>query len=64
MYSRMNGLTDVAVNKVVANVLKREAEKTHTDARPFRLIALFYGLGLLASLCLMSFGLDISAGFF
>jgi hypothetical protein len=55
---------EVAVNTVVTNVLKREAEKAHTDARPLNIIALFCGLGLLASLCLMSFGLDISAGFF
>jgi hypothetical protein len=52
------------LNIVVANVLKREAEKAHTDARPFHIIALFCGIGLLASLCLMSFGLDISPGFF
>jgi hypothetical protein len=55
---------EVAVNTVVANVLKREAEKAHTDARPFHIIAIFCGLGLLVSLCLMSFGLDIGAGFF
>jgi hypothetical protein len=55
---------EVALNTVVANVLKREAEKAHTDARPFHIIALFCGIGLLASLCLMSFGLDISPGFF
>jgi hypothetical protein len=52
------------VNTVVASVLKREAEKAEIDARPFHIIAVFCGIGLLASLCLMSFGLDISAGFF
>jgi hypothetical protein len=52
------------VNTVVASVLKREAEKAEIDARPFHIIAAFCGIGLLASLCLMSFGLDISAGFF
>jgi hypothetical protein len=55
---------EIAVNTVVANVLKREAEKTRTDVRPFQIIALFCGLGLLASICLMSFGLDVSGGFF
>jgi hypothetical protein len=55
---------EIAVNTVVANDLKREAEKTRTDVRPFQIIALFCGLGLLASICLMSFGLDVSGGFF
>jgi hypothetical protein len=53
-----------AMNTIVANVLKREAKKARNDARPFQIIALFCGMGLLASLCMMSFGLDLSAGFF
>ena len=55
---------EVGVNTVVANVPRSEAEKARTDARPLHIIALFCGLGLLTSLYMMSFGLDLSAGFF
>jgi hypothetical protein len=53
-----------AMNTIVANVLKRKAAEAQTDALPFKIIALFCGVGLLASLCMMSFGLDVGAGFF
>jgi hypothetical protein len=53
------------MNTIVANVLRHEAEKAQTDPRSLTIIALFCGVGLLASLlCVMSFGLDLSAGFF
>jgi hypothetical protein len=52
------------MNTIVEKVLMREAEKAQTDAGPFKIIALFCSVGLLASLCMMSFGLDVSAGFF
>jgi hypothetical protein len=52
------------MNTIVANVLMREAEKAQTDTRPFNIVALFCGLGLLASLCMASLGFDVSAGFF
>ena len=52
------------MNTIVANVLMREAAKAQTDTRPFKIVVLFCGLGLLASLCVMSFGLDVGAGFF
>jgi hypothetical protein len=52
------------MNTVVANVLRHESEKTQTAPHPLTIIALFCGLGLLASLCMMSYGLDVSAGFF
>jgi hypothetical protein len=52
------------MNAIVANVLMREAEKAQTDTRPFNIVALFCGLGLLASLCMASLGFDVSAGFF
>jgi hypothetical protein len=32
---------EVAMNAIVANVLMREAAKAQTDARPFKIIALF-----------------------
>jgi hypothetical protein len=55
---------EVAMNAIVANVLMREATKARTDARPFKIVALLCGVGLLASLCMASFGFDIGAGFF
>jgi hypothetical protein len=54
----------IAMNTIVANVLMREAAKAQTDAQPFKVVAIFCGLGLLASFCVMSFGLDVGAGFF
>jgi hypothetical protein len=52
------------MNTIVANVLMREAAKAQTDAEPFKIAALFCSVGLLASLCLVSLGFDIGAGFF
>jgi tRNA/tmRNA/rRNA uracil-C5-methylase (TrmA/RlmC/RlmD family) len=55
---------EVAVNAIVANVLMHEAARAKTSARPFKIIALFCGVGLLASLCMASMGFDLSAGSF
>jgi hypothetical protein len=55
---------EVAMDTLVANVLVREASKARTDAHPLALIALFCGVGLLASLAMVSLGFDLSAGFF
>jgi hypothetical protein len=52
------------MNTIVANVLMREAAEAQADARPFKIIALFCTVGLLASLCIASFGFDIGSGFF
>ena len=52
------------MNALVANVLVREASRTRTDAHPLALIALFCGVGLLASLAMVSLGFDLGAGFF
>jgi hypothetical protein len=52
------------MNTVVANIMMREAAKAKADARPFGAVALFCSVGLLASLCAMSFGIDVSGGFF
>jgi hypothetical protein len=52
------------MNTIVANVLMREAAKTQSDARPFKIVALFCSVGLLASLCLVALGFDIGGTFF
>jgi hypothetical protein len=52
------------MNTIVANVLMREAEKAQTNTRPFNVVALFCGLGLLTSFCMASLGFDVGAGFF
>ena len=52
------------MNTIVAQVLMNEAAKAQTEARPFKIVALFCGVGLLASLCLVSWGFDLGAEFF
>jgi hypothetical protein len=52
------------MNTIVANVLMRGAEKAKSDARPFKIVALFCCVGLIASLCMASLGFDVGAGFF
>jgi hypothetical protein len=55
---------EVAMNTIVASALRHEAAKAETDVR-FLTVALFCGVGLIASLfCVLSFGLDVGAGFF
>jgi hypothetical protein len=51
------------MNTIVANVLMREAAKAETGTRPFMVVMLFSGLGLVVSLCLASLGWDVSGGF-
>lgn len=53
-----------AMNAIVANVLKREAAKAESNAQPFKIVALFCSVGLLASLCMASLGFDLGTGFF
>jgi hypothetical protein len=53
-----------AMNTIVANVLKSEAVKAQAGASPLKIIAIFCGAGLLASLCLVAVGIDLGAGFF
>jgi hypothetical protein len=55
---------EIVMNTIVANVLMREAAEAQADARPLKLIAFFCSVGLLASLCMASFGFDIGTGFF
>ena len=52
------------MNAIVANVLMHEAARAQTGARPFKIIALFCGVGVLASLCVASLGFNVSAGSF
>jgi tRNA/tmRNA/rRNA uracil-C5-methylase (TrmA/RlmC/RlmD family) len=52
------------MNTIVATVLKSTAEESQADIHPFNLVALFCGVGLVASLCLAALGLDVSGGIF
>jgi hypothetical protein len=52
------------MNAIVANLLMREAAKTQTNASPVKIVALFCGASLLASLCVASLGFEIVTGFF
>jgi hypothetical protein len=51
------------MNTIVASVRLRGAEKAQTEARPFKIVALFCCVGLLASLCVASLSFDVGAGF-
>jgi hypothetical protein len=55
---------EVAMNMIVANVLMHEAAKARTKAQPFKIVALFCGVGLVVSLWMTSLGFDLGAGFF
>jgi hypothetical protein len=48
----------------IAKVLSRAFPDTHVEIDVFKQLALFCGAGLLVSLLLMTYGLDLSAGFF
>jgi hypothetical protein len=52
------------MNTIVASVLKSKAAEARTDTRPFNIIALFCCMGLLASLCMISLGFDVSGSIF
>jgi hypothetical protein len=55
---------EVAVNAIIAGVIAREAAKAQTEPDPLTLIALFCGVGLVASLVVVALGFDLGAGFF
>jgi hypothetical protein len=55
---------EVAMNAIVAGVLTREAAKTQAIPHPLTLIALFCGVGLVASLAMASMGFDLGTAFF
>jgi hypothetical protein len=52
------------MNTLVASILKHEAAEASAAADPFRTVMLFCGVGLVATLCVMSFGFDVGAAFF
>jgi hypothetical protein len=52
------------MNAIVANVLVRGATEARTEISPFKFVVFFCSVGLLASLCIVSLGFDVGAGFF
>ena len=54
---------EVAMNSI-SNVSIRAIPETQTGLHPLKAIALFCGLVLGAALCVATYGLDLSAGFF
>jgi hypothetical protein len=55
---------DAAMNTIVANALRHEAARAQAATQPFSVVVLFSAVGLLASLCMLSFGFDVSGGVF
>jgi hypothetical protein len=53
-----------AMNTIVATALKSTAEESQADVRPFTVVALFCGVGLVATLCIAALGLDVSGTIF
>jgi hypothetical protein len=47
-----------------ATVLKSTDEESQGDVRPFNIVALFCGIGLVASPCMAALGLDVSGAIF
>jgi hypothetical protein len=54
----------VAMSTIVADVLMRKTAKAQASERPFAVVLLFCGLGLLASLGMSLMGFDVSGGGF
>jgi hypothetical protein len=52
------------MNTIVATVLKTTAEEARAEVRPFNIVALFCGIGLVASLCMAALGVDVSGAIF
>jgi hypothetical protein len=52
------------MNTIAASVLKSKAAEAQTDTRLFNIVAMFCCVGLLASLCMISLGFDVSGGVF
>jgi hypothetical protein len=52
------------MNQIVANVLMREAARARAGSETPSILILFSGLGLVASLYMMSLGFDVSGGLF
>jgi hypothetical protein len=54
------GLRGIAMNAIVETVLKSTAAEAQADVRPFNVVALFCGVGLVASLFMAALGVDVS----
>jgi hypothetical protein len=52
------------MNQIVANVLMREAAKAEAGSETLSILILFCSFGLLASLCMISLGFEVSGGIF
>jgi hypothetical protein len=52
------------MNTMVANVLIRQATNAERSAQPFKIVALFCSIGLMASLFLATLGVDVTGGIF
>ena len=52
------------MNTIVATVLKASAKEARADVSPFSVVAMFCGVGLVASLCLAALGVDVSGAIF
>jgi hypothetical protein len=52
------------MNSIVANILKRKAAASRTETKPFNVVVLFCGVGLVGALVMASLGFDLGAGFF
>jgi hypothetical protein len=52
------------MNTIVETVLKTTAAEAQADFQPFTVLALFCGVGLVASLCFAALGFDVSGSFF
>jgi hypothetical protein len=51
------------MDTMIANTLKREAVRARIGADPLATLVLFCGVGLLATLCLVSLGFDVNGAF-
>jgi hypothetical protein len=54
----------IAMNTIVETVLKARANEARADVSAFNVVALFCGVGLLASLCIAALGVDVSGAIF
>jgi hypothetical protein len=52
----------IAMNMIVADVLKKKAVEGGSEAGQLSFIAMFCGIGLLVALCMASLGFDVSGG--
>jgi hypothetical protein len=53
-----------AMNTIVESVLKARANEARADVSPFNVVALFCGVGLVASLFMAALGVDVTGAIF